>query len=350
MSHSNLETRTAKVEFVRRLAAKTVTVMLQETRAKDYDLRQVLRSLDASHWLLSSGSSDSVGGVAILVSRALSPSRPGIVEHSRGRVLEARTSSGGESVLSLLCVHNFGLGNTEARRFASAPRRLVEERGQAPLGRRAIFMGDLNFTAAQAGAAGAAKSRADRALATALERWVGMPVPGATHASPDGRSFSNIDRVWVLLPRSLLAVVRPRVGVRVGPRAWVERPLAGGERVAEQERATIREAAVAPGRHGGRDDEDGVSAAADLEDAPMYKKPICRWKARKLLLREAPRVVRDRKFLAGAAEASAEGSHELRLLTLARALRSCDDRCLSLSDGYLIPPSDGCDDTACSLR
>lgn len=83
-----------------------------------------------------------------------------------------------------------------------------------------MLMGDLNFSAAQAGVAGAAKRRADRTLAGALQRWVELPVPGSTHVAPDGSSFSSIDRVWTLLPRSLLAVSRPRAGVIVQPE-WV---------------------------------------------------------------------------------------------------------------------------------
>lgn len=166
-----------------------------------------------------SGESDSVGGFAILIARTLSPARPEVTEHIRGRVLEARLAQG-EGVLSLRCVHDFELGSSEVRKLVAELHRLADEHGRAPLGRRAAFMGDLNFSAAQAGEAGAAKRRADRALASALERWVELPAPGSTHASPDGGSFSSIDRVWLLVPRSLLAVARPRAAATAQPE-WI---------------------------------------------------------------------------------------------------------------------------------
>lgn len=58
-----------------------------------------------------------------------------------------------------------------------------------------------------------ARRRPDRLLASALARWVELPVDrGKTHVSASGGTFSSIDRVWTLLPRSLLALVRPRAG------------------------------------------------------------------------------------------------------------------------------------------
>lgn len=231
LSHSNLEARSAKVEFLRQLAARTAILALQETKAKEYGLVQILRSLEASHWVLASGESDSVGGVATLVARTLSPTKPEVVEHIRGRILEARLRHG-EGELSVFCVHNFELGNQEVRRFSAELHKRAGENFRAPLRRRALLMGDLNFSVAQAGVAGAAKSRADRMLASALERWLELPVPGPTHVSPDGRSFSNIDRVWVLLPRSLLAVSRPRAGVIAKPEWVLERGLSDHSPVA----------------------------------------------------------------------------------------------------------------------
>lgn len=103
------------------------------------------------------------------------------------------------------------------RRLAAKLHKQADARIGAPLCRRALFMGDLNFSVAQAGVAGAAKKRADRRLASGLERWVELPGPGSAHVSPDGRSFSSIDRVCVLLPRSLLAVPRPGAGVTAQP-------------------------------------------------------------------------------------------------------------------------------------
>lgn len=84
LSHSNAEVRAAKVEFVRKLAAKSAILMLQETHARGYDLLQVLRSVSESHWILSSGESDSTGGVAVLVSRGLSREMPQVVDTSAG--------------------------------------------------------------------------------------------------------------------------------------------------------------------------------------------------------------------------------------------------------------------------
>lgn len=161
LGHSDLAMKTSKVEFARRLAAKTAILMLRETRAKEHGLRQVLRSLRASHWIIASGDSDSVGGVAIFVARTLSSMRPERVEHIRGRVLEVKTWQG-ESELSLFCVHKVELGTGEVRRLAAELHNQADAHTRAPLGLRAVFMGDLNFSAAQPGVAGSAKKRADR--------------------------------------------------------------------------------------------------------------------------------------------------------------------------------------------
>lgn len=60
--------------------------------------------------------------------------------------------------------------------------------------------------------------------------------------------------------------------------------------------------------------------SAHVESEPMFADPICRWRTHKTLLREASRVVRAKKLLAGAAEAESEGNSELRMLALARAM------------------------------
>lgn len=136
LSHSNLETRDANVEFVRCLDGTSAVLYLQHTKAKEYGLRQVLRSLEASHRILASGESDNAGGVAMLIAGTLSLARPEVTEHICGRVLEARFAQG-EGVLSLFSVHNFELGNSEVGKLVAEFHRLAVEHGRAPLGRRA---------------------------------------------------------------------------------------------------------------------------------------------------------------------------------------------------------------------
>lgn len=188
LSHSDMGARGKNVEFVRKLAAKTPIRMLQETRAREYGLRQVLRSLEASRWILPSGDSDSACGVAILVSKTLSGLKPLVIEHLRGRIWEARVHFE-EAELELTCVHNFGIGNGEMRRFSSALHLLADAHSVAPMHRRAILMGDVNFSAARTGSAGAATRRADRMLSSALERWVKLPPTGSTHVSANRCTF-----------------------------------------------------------------------------------------------------------------------------------------------------------------
>lgn len=154
--------------------------MIQETRARELGLRQILRWAEASHWILASGESDSAGGVAILVSRTLSRERPVATEHVRGRVLEARLQDG-TGDLALICIHNYDVGNHEMRRVATVLHALADSHAQALVQRRAVVIGDVNFGDAQAGVAGAARRRPDRLLASALARWVELPVTGATH-------------------------------------------------------------------------------------------------------------------------------------------------------------------------
>lgn len=223
LSYSNAGFRNAKVEFVRKLAAKTVFLMLQETRAREYGLRQVLRPTENSHWILASGESDSAGGVAILVAKTVSRTTPTVVEHIRGRIMEVQLRFD-VAELALICIHNYDVGSAEMRRFASVLHSLADAHGQAPMHKRAILIGDVNFGVGQVGVSGAARRRTDRTLASALARWVELPVLGATHVSADRCSFSGIDRAWALLPRSMMAVARPRACISAQP----ERMLSEG--------------------------------------------------------------------------------------------------------------------------
>lgn len=184
LSHSNLETRGAKVGFVRRLAAKTAIVVLHETKAKDYGLRHILRSVEVSHCILSSGDSDSVGGV--------------------------------------------------------------------------------------------------------------------------GSAFSSIDRVWVLLPRSLLAVSRPRAGVTAQPEWVLASGLSDHSPVAvEWPRRCDLPLECRPVPREVAEDEattevlSKLGESAHLQSVPMFLDNVCRWRVHKRLLREASRAVRDKKLLAG---------------------------------------------------
>lgn len=78
-------------------------------------------------------------------------------------------------------------------------------------------MGDVNFSAAQAGVASAALRRPERMLPSALSRRVELVAPEATQIIASSGAFSAIDGVLVLVPWSLLAVAQPRAMVGAQP-------------------------------------------------------------------------------------------------------------------------------------
>lgn len=81
-----------------------------ETGATSIGLRQLLRSVEAAHWIAASGGSDSAEGATVLVARTLCKARPPIVELVRGWVMEVRVANGDGEVV-LICVHNHDVGN-----------------------------------------------------------------------------------------------------------------------------------------------------------------------------------------------------------------------------------------------
>lgn len=151
----------------------------------------------------------------MLISKAMCPHEPLSCELERGRILQVTCITGGGR-LDVFTVHNFDIGGHVMRRVAAALREVGARHAEAPHRHRGITMGDFNFEARGHGSR-APRSRADRILDCALQSWTELSVSGATHMTPDSARFSAIDRVWVLLPRSLLATARPHVTTRVRP-------------------------------------------------------------------------------------------------------------------------------------
>lgn len=92
-----------------------------------------------------------------------------------------------------------------------------------------------------------------------------------------------------------------------------------------------------------------LQVAACLDSEPAFSDPVLRWRMHKKLRREASRVVRDKKALAGGDAAAAGGRHELRMLAIARASWTQDDHTFQLLrrhwdgfDRHFEASGDGC--------
>lgn len=216
LGHSVEEARRRKMDFVRALVKRAQIMILQEMHLPTVSMRRAMREFDTTHWLESSGESDSSGGAAIMISKKICKQRPMRVEHVLGRILQV-TCSVAEGRLDVFVIHNFGIGNQEMRRFIVVLRECSERHRGAPHMCRAVLMGDLNFGPAYGGGASTTRQRGDRALDAALCEWVELPTGVATHINAANGGCSCIDRVWTLLPRSLPATAWPRAAVRVQP-------------------------------------------------------------------------------------------------------------------------------------
>lgn len=82
--HSVNEVRRCKFEFLRRLVRRAQTVMLQETRMTPTGLRSAPREFSHSHWLAMNGESESIGEVAVLVSKHICEAALQCIKHVKG--------------------------------------------------------------------------------------------------------------------------------------------------------------------------------------------------------------------------------------------------------------------------
>lgn len=160
LHHSNANVRSAKVDFVRMLAARATVWALEEFRPTSYGLRQLLRSLETSHWVVASGESGSFGGVAVLIALSFCKRAPHVAELVRGRAMQVWVADGIGEVNSA-CMHNSELGNQDMKHVAMT-------REEDPVGRRAAPKGDSNLASMAAGIGSVGRRRPDRILARAL--------------------------------------------------------------------------------------------------------------------------------------------------------------------------------------
>lgn len=325
LNHSESATKGAKLDFARKLLGKATVFALQETRAPSLCMRRLFRSSEQTHWVMASGESTSWGGVALFLSKRVFASQPLAKEIVRGRVLAVETIVETGHV-TIVTIHNFGISAMEMRRVVTLLNELVDRHESEPHRRRAIVLGDVNFEAGRE-----VRGRVDRTLHVALRRWVEMPVGHPTHFSPGSGVTSEIDRCWALMPRSLMAVARPRSELAAQP-DWVyaqglsdhapvvvEWPTRSGMQRAR--RPISREVAEDSGM------PQLLKAMGDyakLDDAAELQAPEPRWRQHKALLKESARMIRDRRLLSGGGMADSGASHSARLLTLARAVWAMD--------------------------
>lgn len=195
---------------------------------------------------------------------------------------------------------------------------------------RAVLLGDVNVAPGRA-----ASSRADRMLMTALRRWVEAPAGCPTHISPSTKSVSEIDRCWMLMPRSLVATARPHSHVGAQPEWMFGQGLSDHSPIIiewPQRRGLQRENRPIP-REVAEDAGmprllEAMYDYAKMETAPELAEAKNRWKQHKMLIKEAACVIRDRQMVSGGSAACSVASDSRRTLTLARALWAGDNRTL----------------------
>lgn len=186
---------------------------------------------------------------------------------------------------------------------------------------------DMNFGPTQGGGASASRRRPCRSLDAALTAWEEHPAGTATHVAVSSGTHRCVDRAWTLLQRSVLAVAMTRAVVRA-QREWMHNEVLSDEaptdlvwpdafQLPAERRPIPLEVA-----------EDPMTPTllremqkeAKLEGGMYDGRPLARWEQHMSLLREASRVVRDRRALGGGGSPTAEECSEMRFMALARAL------------------------------
>lgn len=205
LGHSLCDTRRRQVELIGMMRIE-LAFMMQETQMNTNDIWHAFRALADALLIIASGEGASSGDVAVIISKAICEREPVFRESERGRVMHVTCASGGGRLdpfvlhaMRRVCLPRGARQRRDMRRRLTDSGRSSCATSTSRKGAAAVVSGAVGLTAPRI---------------RLLQAWTEVSVSGTTHITPDGTRFSAIDRVRVLLPRSLLASARPQVSVR----------------------------------------------------------------------------------------------------------------------------------------